>query len=66
VQGKKEGFGEFYWPDGRIYKGMWLNGVQHGTGTLQGKEGTRKGDWYEGRRIRWLDNAELTTIDTSS
>jgi len=26
VNDKKEGYGEFYWPDGRIYKGYWKDG----------------------------------------
>jgi len=26
VDDKKEGYGEFYWPDGKCYKGEWKNG----------------------------------------
>ena len=28
VEDKKHGYGEFEWPDGRKYKGQWLNGKQ--------------------------------------
>ena len=28
IDDKKEGYGVFYWPDGRIYKGYWKNGKQ--------------------------------------
>jgi hypothetical protein len=36
------GYGEYYWPDGRIYKGTWANGVMEGQGYLyhEGKEYT--------------------------
>lgn len=26
IEDKKEGYGEFTWSDGRIYKGYWMNG----------------------------------------
>lgn len=26
IEDKKEGFGEFYWQDGKIYKGNWKDG----------------------------------------
>ena len=29
---KKCGYGIYTWPDGRIYKGYWLDGKQHGLG----------------------------------
>ena len=29
VDYKKEGFGTYYWPDGRIIEGMWKNGHQN-------------------------------------
>lgn len=31
---KKAGYGEFYWSDGKIYKGAWKDGKQHGLGEL--------------------------------
>lgn len=50
---KKEGYGEFTWPDRRVYKGMWLNGVQHGEGVQIDKYGKQiSGEWHEGQR-RW-------------
>ncbi|MGB2492222.1 MAG: hypothetical protein ACPID7_04485, partial [Candidatus Puniceispirillum sp.] len=27
--GKKHGYGEFYWPEGQSYKGDWQNGYYH-------------------------------------
>ena len=30
---KKQGFGVFTWPDGRMYEGEWFDGKQHGKGT---------------------------------
>ncbi len=32
---KKEGYGVFTFKDGRVYKGQWLNGKQHGRGTYK-------------------------------
>lgn len=29
---KKNGYGEFEWADGKVYKGNWVNGKQHGKG----------------------------------
>jgi hypothetical protein len=26
INDKKEGYGEFFWPDGRLYKGNWKDG----------------------------------------
>lgn len=55
--------GKFYFiylirNDGRKYKGMWKNGKQHGDGEfmLDEKKGWRKGNWCEGKRVKWLDN----------
>lgn len=35
INGRKEGYGEFYWPDGKYYKGYWKNGTMHGGGTYK-------------------------------
>ena len=32
VEDNMEGFGFFYWPDGRIYEGEWILGKRHGKG----------------------------------
>lgn len=36
---KKEGYGEYHWNDGRVYKGQWKDGKQEGEGTLIDKDG---------------------------
>ena len=46
----------FHWPDGRKYVGEWKDGKQHGVGTYVTAGGEeRKGEWAEGRRMRWLE-----------
>ena len=40
VHDKKEGYGKYSWPDGRIYKGYWKDGKQHGLGELITKVGS--------------------------
>ncbi len=49
-------FFNLYRNDGRKYKGLWLNGKQNGKGEfLNSKENFwRKGEWDEGKRIRWI------------
>ncbi|MBU1650403.1 MAG: hypothetical protein KKF37_13735 [Proteobacteria bacterium] len=35
--------------DGRKYEGQWLDGLQHGKGTLTAADGTSKsGNWEDG------------------
>ena len=47
----------FNWPDGRVYKGYWQNGKQHGHGVYIGSNGIEKeGEWYEGKRVKWNKN----------
>ena len=56
---KKHGVGTFTWPNGKCYEGNWSDGKQHGIGYLTAGEGQekKKGEWAEGRRIRWIDDA---------
>lgn len=46
----------FIRPDGRMYEGGWMRGVQHGVGWF--KKGMdskmRKGIWDRGIRVEWL------------
>jgi hypothetical protein len=58
VNDKKEGYGEFSWPDGKIYKGQWRDGKQHGEGVLKHKGVERKGLWDNGKRLRWDDEKQ--------
>lgn len=46
INDKKEGYGEFFWPDGRVFKGQWLNGKQNGHGVMTDSTGRRQ----EGKR----------------
>lgn len=38
----KHGYGIFYWGDGRIYKGMWKDGKQHGEGEYITNNGIKR------------------------
>lgn len=43
------------WSDGRIYRGYWENGKQHGLGRFLSKDGKVKyGLWDEGKKLKWL------------
>jgi len=47
--GMKNGEGEYYWPSGNFYKGMFLNDKRHGFGVMNWKDGTvYKGAWRQG------------------
>ena len=49
----------FTWPDGRMYDGQWFNGKQHGEGIYLTSKGEKKrGEWNEGKRVRWIGTAE--------
>lgn len=56
-QDKKHGNGVFMWPNGKSYDGSWKNGKQHGIGFyIDSRKGfKKKGEWEEGKRIKWLD-----------
>lgn len=42
-------------PDGYIYNGSWLNGLQHGKGIEIDPEGKeREGEWENGKWKNWL------------
>jgi hypothetical protein len=54
---KKQGYGTYTWPDGRIYDGKWYNDRQHGEGLYTDKKGKKKtGEWIEGKVVRWIKN----------
>ena len=50
----KNGFGIFYWTDGRRYEGNWLHGKQHGRGKYFSQGSIKEGIWVEGIRKKWL------------
>ena len=56
VNDKKHGYGEYFWPDGRIYKGNWVNGKQDGEGIFIRPDKTMiKGEWRNGKRISYFE-----------
>jgi len=46
MNGKPEGYGEYYWSNGSSFKGNFQNGLRHGFGTW--KKSDDKSDFYEG------------------
>lgn len=53
---KKEGYGVFKWQDGRVYKGGWSNGIQHGDGLFFApSEDEKRGVWHNGELTKWVD-----------
>jgi hypothetical protein len=61
---KKHGFGVYTWSDQKRYAGWWSNGKQHGLGVFISREGKRKlGVWEDGRKLRWLNNTEISQIE---
>lgn len=56
INDKKEGYGEFFWPDGRLYKGYWKDGKQHGRGQYKGTNRvTKEGEWCDGKLVKWMN-----------
>mmetsp|Transcript_144421 Transcript_144421/g.462753 ORF Transcript_144421/g.462753 Transcript_144421/m.462753 type:complete len:120 (+) Transcript_144421:191-550(+) len=53
----KEGVGVLTWPDGQQYDGQWKAGRQHGVAVYIRNGASRKGEWREGKRSRWLPDA---------
>ena len=58
----KDGFGEFKWPGERAYRGFWREGRQHGFGVYSELGVEERGEWEEGKLLRWLagENALLS------
>ena len=49
---KRSGYGKFKWKDGGTYEGGWLDGRQHGQGTVRKADGTiMKGLWDKGKNL---------------
>lgn len=49
----KHGMGEFIYDENTRYKGLWVEGKQHGDGMLITKDFARHGLWSEGKRVSW-------------
>lgn len=46
-----DGYGVFYWPDGRIYEGDYLNDKKHGKGLFKWSDGREyNGYWKNGKQ----------------
>lgn len=60
---KKEGYGEFFWPDGRVYKGYWKGGKQHGKGIfITPEQETKYGVWCDGKKEKWISEEEYNEL----
>lgn len=62
---KKEGYGMYYWTDGRKYEGWWYKGKQHGLGSYSDREkgSVKYGLWEQGKRVKWFDESAVTLIN---
>ena len=51
---KRDGYGEYKFKDGRIYKGNWKNGFQHGEGQFYNPKNNLwiKGIWINGKLVK--------------
>ena len=47
--GKRHGKGKMVWRNGSEYDGGWKEGKQHGKGTYTAPDGTKKGEWKNGK-----------------
>ena len=63
---KKNGYGIYYWQDGRVYEGFWYNGKQHGPGQYSVPSAGRKqfGIWENGKRIEWINEDEIEKVNS--
>ena len=54
VNGKPDGYGEYYWSNGREYKGFFKNGLRYGKGIW--KKGSGHNDKYDGE---WVNDKKF-------
>ena len=60
----KNDFGMFIWADGKVFEGFWKNGKQHGLGFIKTNENLLYGEWYEGKKIKVVeDELDQATVD---
>lgn len=51
INGRKEGFGRYYFKNGNIYNGQWHENHMHGKGSMKFKSGDfYEGAWYHDQR----------------
>lgn len=53
-QNLEDGNGKMIFSNGDLYEGTWRRGKQHGFGVLKDSNGERKGEWRDGKFIRWI------------
>lgn len=68
---KKEGKGEFRWPNGEFYSGEWKEGKRHGVGMWTSPKGdSYMGEWkrgiVEGEGVHKSPNGIVTTIQVKN
>lgn len=51
----RNGYGVFYFSDGRKFSGDWKDGKQHGKGCYEKKFIKREGVWKNGKKILCLN-----------
>lgn len=56
INGKPEGYGEYYWSNGSCFKGSFANGLRHGKGIW--RKGDVNDDSYEGEYINDKKNGQ--------
>lgn len=64
----KHGEGSLIWPEGKKLHGNWRFGRMEGTGTLEVKGKTYKGEWTKGsKKVKWIrDNAGSVSAPMSN
>ncbi len=60
VDGKKDGFGIYRWPNGTSYRGQWKNDLRNGRGTLLGINSDKEiyGIWRNDTLVKVLSKEE--------
>ena len=54
VNGDRNGWGTYYWPNGDWYEGEWVDGQRTGQGTYHWADGTTStGPWTNGVDVGW-------------
>lgn len=57
--------GTLEWPDGKKLTGTWKLGKMHGFGTLTYNNKEYKGEWADGKRLRWLQETQPSIVNSA-